>query len=64
MPPFLLFLRQRVTLSSQKHTSDVEEEKIDESESPTYTQALWKAIVLTKSINWVNLGDMAPRNAV
>ncbi|KAL1640070.1 hypothetical protein SLS58_007337 [Diplodia intermedia] len=42
----------------------VEEEKIDEPESPTYTQALWKAIVLTKSINWINLGDMAPRDAV
>lgn len=40
----------------------VERQEIERGEkNPTFTTALWKAIVLTKSTEWVRLGNTAPQ---
>ena len=41
--------------------SDSTMEKGYPSENKTFTQALWKAIVVSKSIKWVRIGDACPQ---
>ncbi|KAF2762731.1 hypothetical protein EJ05DRAFT_471681 [Pseudovirgaria hyperparasitica] len=42
---------------------DAEEDKRFASKSKTFTQALWKVIVVTKSWDWVRRGGAAPQTA-
>ncbi|KAL1621384.1 tRNA 2'-phosphotransferase [Neofusicoccum ribis] len=39
-------------------------ERDADTQSESFTQALWKTLVLTKTTDWIQLGDVAPRTAV
>ena len=41
----------------------VELEELEGQDSDNFTDALWKAIAITKSIAWVQIGDIAPHTA-
>ena len=44
---------------------DLKEQSVEGGpKNKTFTEALWKAILLTKSIEWVRIGDAAPRTEV
>ena len=44
---------------------EIKEQSIaDGAKNTTYTDALWKTILVTKRIDWIKRGDLAPRSEV
>ena len=42
---------------------NVDFEELEGQDSDNFTDALWKAIAVTRSIGWVRIGDVAPHTA-
>ena len=48
-------------IRNQRIGDDCRDEKRLVSKSTTYTEALWKVILVTKSIDWVHISNAAPK---
>ena len=63
LPPKLNWDLTCFDIKNQRIGSDYRDEKRLFSPSVTYTEALWKVILVTKSIEWVHVSNAAPKTA-